>query len=118
MRDPVWELLKTVARAAAAGAVIPALCSFYVRGAIFRRDRALEGSSQALALIPGLLGQYIRRAFLSRTLVRCASTATIECGTFFSSTGARIDDRVYVGPNCQLGLVHLECDVLLGPTVH
>jgi acetyltransferase-like isoleucine patch superfamily enzyme len=36
----------------------------------------------------------------------------------FSQTGARLDENVYVGPRCQLGLVHLEKDVLLGAGVH
>jgi hypothetical protein len=72
------------------------------------RDAALEGSAQALALVPGLPGDYLRRAFLMRVLDHCAPTATIRFGTLLSQAGARIDDRVYVGPRCDLGLVHLE----------
>ncbi|MCC7009127.1 MAG: acyltransferase [Acidobacteria bacterium] len=81
-------------------------------------DRALEGSTEALGLMPGLAGIYVRRAFLSRALAHCAPTATIGFGTLFSQTGARIDDRAYVGPRCHLGLVHLERDVLLAAGVH
>jgi acetyltransferase-like isoleucine patch superfamily enzyme len=43
---------------------------------------------------------------------------TIEFGTLFSKVGARLDEHVYIGPRCHLGLVHLERDVLLGPSVH
>ncbi len=111
------ERLKATVRGAATVAVVPALLSFRVRAALFGADRALEGSSQAFALLPGIAGQYLRRAFLSHTLAYCAPSATIECGTLFSSTGARLDDGVYVGPNCHLGLVHLEPFVLLGPAV-
>src|SRR5215207_11214321 len=82
------------------------------------RDRALAGSTQALALVPGVLGQYLRRAFLARTIARCHPSATIEFGTIFSKAGAIIDERVYVGPRCHLGLVHLEPDVLLAAGVH
>jgi len=113
----LFEWLKSLVRAVATLLVMPALVSFRVRAAFVGADRALEGSSQAFALLPGIGGQYLRRAFLSRTLAHCAATATIECGTLFSSTGARLDDGVYVGPNCHLGLVHLEPYVLLGPAV-
>ena len=81
-------------------------------------DRAIEGSTQMLSLIPGLPGQYLRRAFLSRTLAGCASSAVIGFGTIFSKSGARLDERAYVGPGCYLGLVHIERDVLIGSGVH
>lgn len=112
------ETLKTAARAGATIAVIPVVCSFYLRAWLFGRDRALHGSTQALALVPGLLGQYLRRAFLARTIARCAASAVIEFGTLFSSIHAHLDERVYIGPNCHIGFAHLERDVLVGPGVH
>ena len=68
--------------------------------------------------MPGVLGQYLRRAFLARAIARCHPSATIEFGTIFSKAGAIIDENVYVGPRCHLGLVHLERDVLLAAGVH
>ena len=112
------NVLKRVAFAVATFAVTPALLSFFVRSLVLGRDRALEGSTQALGLVPGMTGQYMRRAFLARTLASCHWTATIEFGTLFSSAGARIDENVYVGPRCHLGLVHLERNVLVGAGVH
>ena len=112
------EVLKAGARGLATVCVAPALASYYVRSLAVGRDRALEGSSQALSLVPGLLGQYLRRAFLSRVIAYCASSAVIEFGTIFSSAGARIDDNVYLGPRCHIGLAHFERDVLVGPAVH
>jgi acetyltransferase-like isoleucine patch superfamily enzyme len=112
------EQIKRAARGLALMLVMPALLSFAIRRLIVGRDRALTSSSQALALVPGLLGSYLRRAFLSRVLAGCAPSATIEFGVLFSQAGARIDDNVYVGPRCHLGLVHLERNVLLGAGVH
>jgi virginiamycin A acetyltransferase len=112
------QFVKGVARAVATLLVLPALLSFFVRSRLIGRDRALEASTQALALLPGLAGQYLRRAFLSRVLRRCHHTATIEFGTLFSKVDACLDERVYVGPRCHLGLVHLERDVLLAAGVH
>jgi acetyltransferase-like isoleucine patch superfamily enzyme len=112
------EIVKSVATGLAALAALPALISFSLRSALIGRDRALEGSTQALSLIPGIPGQYVRRTFLGRALARCHHSATIEFGTIFSSADARIDENVYVGPGCYLGLVHLERDVLIAAGVH
>jgi acetyltransferase-like isoleucine patch superfamily enzyme len=112
------QILKALAFGVATAMVTPSLLSFYLRARVMGRDRALSGSTQALALVPGVLGQYLRRAFLARALVRCHHSATIEFGTIFSKAGAIIDEHVYVGPRCHLGLVHLERDVLLAAGVH
>lgn len=111
------EGLKAAAFGAATIVVAPALVSFFIRAAFIGRDRALEGSSQALSLVPGVIGHYVRRAFYARVLARCHSSVTIEFGTLFSKADAELDEQVYVGPRCHLGLVHLERDVLLGPAV-
>ena len=113
------ESAKAAARAAATLAILPQLVSFKIRAALMGANRALIGSSQLLSLVPGLPGQYLRRAFLARVLEGgCSASAAIEFGTLFSQVGARIDERVYVGPRCHLGHVHLERDVLLAAGVH
>ena len=112
------ELAKSFALAAATLTVTPALLSFRIRRALLGADRAIEGSSQVLGLIPGMLGDYLRRAFYVRALAHCSRSATVQFGTLFSQAEARLDDNVYVGPRCHLGLVHLERDVLLGAGVH
>jgi acetyltransferase-like isoleucine patch superfamily enzyme len=110
--------VKAVARAVASLCVLPSLISFGIRRVVLGPDRALMGSAQALALVPGVVGQYLRAAFLRRVLAHCAPSATIEFGTIFSKVGARIDEHVYVGPMCHIGLAHLEREVLLGAGVH
>ena len=112
------EAAKSAAFWLASLVVAPALLSYHVRSSIIGPDRALEGSTQALALVPGILGQYLRRAFLARTLAFCDRTATVEFGTIFSRTSARIEAYAYVGPRCHLGSVHIERDVLLAAGVH
>lgn len=111
------EALKAIAHGVALVAVTPALLSFWIRSWILGRDRSLEHSTQALGLIPGLIGQYLRRAFLRHTLAYCDPSALIEFGTIFSSAGTRIDAHVYLGPYCAIGLVHFEHDVMVAPAV-
>jgi len=117
-RSAARERIKALARGAATIVAAPFLISYRVRAAIIGRDRALEGSTQALAWLPGLVGQYVRRAFLMRVLAGCHHTAVVEFGTIFSQSGARLDENAYVGPRCHLGLVHIERDALLAAGVH
>ena len=112
------SVIKTTARALATIAVLPVLASFHCRRALMGRNRALEGSTQALSLMPGVLGDYLRNAFLAQVLDHCDRSATVQFGTIFSQAGARLGANVYVGPRCHLGLVHLEKDVLLAAGVH
>lgn len=114
----VRELMKAAARLAAHVAATPFVWSFTLRAAFVGRDRAVQSSTQLLALVPGLTGQYLRRAFLGRSIDACHHTAVVEFGTTFSRAGARVDERAYIGPGCHLGLVHVECDVLIAAGVH
>ena len=111
------ELAKAVARFMALVFVLPLLVCYWLNSCLVGRNRALESATQLLSLFPGITGQYLRRAFLQRVLIRCHSSVLVEFGTLFSQCGAILDENVYVGPRCQLGLVHLERDVLLAANV-
>jgi len=113
----VWEWFKATARFAAHVAILPFLLWHGLWALALGPDRALEGSSELLALLPGLTGQYLRRAFLSWTLAECHPTAVIGFGVLFSTTKARIGANVYIGPRCQIGLAHIERDALLATGV-
>ena len=115
--NPAKEAAKAVARLVALVAVLPVLVIFWLNSLLVGRNRALEGATQLLSLCPGITGQYLRRAFLQRVLARCHHSALVEFGTLFSQAGAVLDENVYVGPRCQLGLVRLERDVLLAANV-
>lgn len=80
-------------------------------------DKAFAGWSQAVSLMPGLTGQYLRRAFYQLVLPECDNEACISFGTVFSHPTASIGRKVYVGCYCVLGDVTLEDDVLLGSNV-
>ena len=84
---------------------------------IFGSEKGFQGWSQFFALLPGLSGVYLRRAFYRWILPRCGTDVWIGFGTVLSHPTARIGDRVYVGTFCVLGDVTLEEDVLLGSNV-
>ncbi|MCX8140254.1 MAG: acyltransferase [Gemmataceae bacterium] len=111
--NPLKRWLKAAARALALILVLPLLLLYRLQSGLFGPDRALESASQLLSLLPGITGQYLRRAFLQQVLAHCHSSVLVEFGTLFSQCGAVLEENVYVGPRCLLGLVHLERDVLL-----
>jgi acetyltransferase-like isoleucine patch superfamily enzyme len=118
MRVNLRELAKAAARGMAKVLVAPLVISFVIRRALLGADRSLLASTQWLALIPGLPGQYLRRAFLAFAIAGCDRSATVEWGTTFSRAGARLGRNVYIGPNCDLGLVDVEDDALIAAAVH
>lgn len=109
---------KRGARIAAHLAALPFLAIHALKVPVLGRDRALEGSTQLLALLPGVSGQYIRRAFLAWTIAECHPSATISFGTILSKSAARIGENTYIGPYCSLGSVTIERDVLVATGVH
>lgn len=109
--------VKGLVRALAAIAVLPLLLSLAVRALIFGRDRSFQATAEWLALIPGLPGQYVRRAFLAATTDGCGPDTVISAGCLFSTTQVRLDANAYLGPHCNLGWVHVERDVLIAAGV-
>lgn len=110
--------VKLALHAVALVLVSPLLGVYFLGSLVLGKNRALEGASQTLALLPGISGMFLRRAFLSVVLKRCHHSAEIGFGTLFSQAGAVIDENVYVGPRCHLGLVHVEKNVLIAAGVH
>ena len=112
------EFTKALVHAIAWVAVTPSVWSWQLRSRVLGADKALELSTQMWAQVPGLTGQYLRRAFLCRTLRACSRHAMIEFGTLFSSASAEIGDRAYIGPRCHIGWAIIERDALVAAGVH
>lgn len=112
------EALKLLAHYVALIIVLPSVLSWRLRTLVMGADRALEGSTQFWAIVPGVVGQYLRRAFLCQSLSHCARSSTIEFGTLFSSADASIGERAYIGPRCHLGWALIEENVLIAAGVH
>jgi acetyltransferase-like isoleucine patch superfamily enzyme len=110
-------LLKAVADAAALLAVSPVAVCYLIGRSVLGTDKAFSGWSQAFALVPGLSGVYLRRAFYRVVLSRCEYGCCISFGTVISHSTAEIGRNVYVGVYGCLGDVTLDEDVLLGSHV-
>lgn len=110
--------LKFVCRLLAQLLVLPFLLWHWIWVPFLGADRCVQGSTECISLFPGVIGNYLRNAFLTWTIKKCHPSATISFGTTFSKANAVIDEFVYIGPGCHLGLVHIERDVLVAAGVH
>jgi acetyltransferase-like isoleucine patch superfamily enzyme len=113
----VRAVLKAVVRGLARVAALP-WYAWYRLGALVSEDRAFREVTQAVSLLPGLVGDYIRREFYRMTLDACAVDCQIVFGTLFASRAARIGPRAYIGSYCMIGDADVGADVLLGSNVH
>lgn len=81
---------------------------------------------QGCALVPGLPGVFLRRAFYRLTLEACGESFFIGFGAWVAHRAARIDEDVYIGPFAVLGSCHLgrgarigtRCSILSGGHEH
>ncbi|MGB5229955.1 MAG: acyltransferase [Desulfoprunum sp.] len=63
------------------------------------------GQAQALALVPGKLGSYLRVAYYCMTLRRCSSQGYIGFGSFFAHPEAELGIGYYIGAYTIIGKV-------------
>jgi acetyltransferase-like isoleucine patch superfamily enzyme len=109
--------MKAVARALASLVVLPVTLSVTLRGLVIGRDRAFQASVEWLSFLPGLPGQYLRRAFMAATTAGCGPEVVVGVGTLFSTPDVRLDANAYVGPQCNIGWAHVERDVMIAAGV-
>ncbi len=70
--------------------------------------------AQIMAVLPGLPGSFLRRAFYSLTLESCSAHCHIGFGSIFSHRSANIEQHVYIGNYVLLGSVHIGEHSLIG----
>lgn len=111
-------IAKWLARMIANLAALPFLLIHAIKVPLMGADRALSGSTQTISLLPGITGEYIRRAFLAWTIQACHPSATICFGTIFSKSKTWIGENVYIGSHCNLGSCRIDRDTLIASSVH
>ncbi len=114
------SVLKGIVNATVRGGLSPfvfAMCAEQAALGSDRADAVFQAYSQALSLIPGLTGEYVRRAFYTQTLPGCGGDFTVGFGTVFSKQGITAGDRVYIGMHCVVGHAVLEENVTIGSNV-
>jgi virginiamycin A acetyltransferase len=103
----------------AAAIVSPVAVHFFVWAYLRRghRDQVFQGHSQLMSLLPGITGNFLRRAFYKLTLLDCAPDCCISFGTTFATPDVSIGRGVYIGTFCNIGHADIGPDVLIGTGV-
>lgn len=78
------------------------------------KEKNFQGFVQFYSVIPGLIGEYLRREFLRLSLVSCSKDCCISFGALFSSPEATLGKEVYIGPYCMIGNVDIGDYTLIG----
>jgi acetyltransferase-like isoleucine patch superfamily enzyme len=113
-------MIKGLANATTRAALAPLAAALRAEQAALGPDRAdavFQAYSQALAMVPGVSGEYLRRAFYSLTLPSCGDDFTVGFGTVFSKQHVEVGRRVYVGMRCTIGHARLADHVTIGSNV-
>jgi virginiamycin A acetyltransferase len=76
-----------------------------------------EFFAQAFALVPGLVGDYLRVAYYKLTLKACPLDWRIQFGSFFAHPQATVGRHVYIGSYCVLGQVDIGDRTLIASAV-
>jgi virginiamycin A acetyltransferase len=86
---------------------------------IFVGNRKAFGMvSQWVSIIPGLTGEFFRRAFLQWATGLALQDCCISFGTTFSDPQVRIADGVYLGRGCDIGYADIGRNCVIGSSVH
>ena len=108
-------VLKAVANAGALVAVAPAVAASYVEEQLFPGAELVFGfCAQTLAVVPGVVGVAVRRAFYLRTLDGCAADFHVDFGALFTHRRARVERGVYIGAYALIGCATLRQGCLVG----
>lgn len=66
-------------------------------------DDPFESYAMRLALIPGVLGREMRRAFYKTMLRRCGESLKVGFGSYFVSPDTEVGDHLTTGSYCVIG---------------
>ncbi len=85
-------------------------------GLFKKSDLLFPDIAQLLSLIPGIIGNYIRKEFYKFSLKGCSDNCCISFGTIITFRDIEIGQRAYIGVRCMIG-GSIGDDVLIGSNV-
>jgi acetyltransferase-like isoleucine patch superfamily enzyme len=114
------SLAKALVLATTRATVAPLVALWRLETALLpesRRVTTFQAYSQALSAIPGLTGQFLRRAFYGAVVTECHPESCVNWGTVFSNPDVVIAKGVYIGARCMIGRAVLGEHVTIGSNV-
>lgn len=97
---------------------LPLFLAFQLLWLVSRTDGCFAGFSQALSLIPGKVGIYLRAAFYHLACPETSDDISVGFLTVLSHRNTTIEKGVYIGPQCNIGMCRIGESTLIGSGVH
>ena len=112
---PMRPLIKEIVDWCCRVALTPCgwMCAFEAARGI-EREAMFSFWAQTFALVPGLPGVFLRRAFYRLTLDSCGDSFYVGFGAFFSHRQSIVEEGVYIGPYAIIGSAKLRRGCLIG----
>jgi len=110
-------MLKSLVQFVAMIFILPLGALELAAGRILRRDVFFSAHAQFLSLIPGKVGSYLRVAYYRFTLDHCSKNIAIHFGSRFTHSTASVEDRVYIGTGCVIGMASIGSETMLADNV-
>lgn len=110
------HLLKRLVFGACLIVVSPMILAVWIEDKV-KGDAVFVFLNQLLALIPGLIGTYLRGAYYYGTLEKCSWQVHVGFGSLFTHRGASMGNCVSMGAYCVIGHAHIEDDVLMASRI-
>ena len=126
--SPYWDLfekemsMKTLSKSFLGGAMRLATLPFYllygIESILVGKRKAFGMVTQTVSLVPGLTGEWFRRAFLQWVTSMRLKNCCLSFGTTFSDPRVRIGEGAYLGKGCDIGYADIGRNCVIGSGVH
>lgn len=110
-------LLKGAADGCALLLVLPLVGLVKLLEIFLKTDQPFQLGAHSVSLVPGVVGNYIRKEYYRLTLARCGPDVCIEFGTILHQAAVELGRRVYIGCRCSVGACVIEDDAIIGSNV-
>ena len=110
------HLLKRLVFGACLIVVSPMILAVWIEDRI-RGDAVFVFLNQLLALIPGLIGTYLRGAYYYGSLEECSWQIHVGFGSVFTYRGASVGKLVSMGAYCVIGHARIEDHVMMASRI-
>jgi len=113
----VRQSLKAVANTICIVVTVPLWAASVLYSVVVRSEGLFTFFAQIVAMLPGGLGVYLRRAYYRLTLGRCGRYLVVGFGSLFTSRRAEVGDRVWIGQYSLIGKANIGPRVLISDHV-
>ena len=114
---PAKRILKRLAFGACFVLVSPMIVAAWIEGRLWKGQALFVFLSQFLALVPGLVGVYLRGAYYYGSLEKCSWLVHVGFGSVFTHRGASVGAHVTMGAYCVIGHACIGDNVMMASRI-